>query len=113
VISITAGLRTSYWHFEDGYKGTSARPLGNTKTPSSTSNPATASSFFTDGITEATRSDGEEFGEAGILEAVRQGPPVPRGFESSASPSQRRCWKDKATKPLHSRPHPSPETVIS
>lgn len=27
----------------------------------------------TDGITEATRSDGEEFGEAGILEAVRAG----------------------------------------
>jgi serine phosphatase RsbU (regulator of sigma subunit) len=29
--------------------------------------------LFTDGITEATRSDGEEFGEAGILEAVRAG----------------------------------------
>lgn len=29
--------------------------------------------LFTDGITEATRSDGEEFGEAGILEAVRTG----------------------------------------
>ena len=29
--------------------------------------------LFTDGITEATRSDGEEFGESGILEAVRAG----------------------------------------
>jgi serine phosphatase RsbU (regulator of sigma subunit) len=29
--------------------------------------------LFTDGITEATRSDGEEFGEAGILEAVLAG----------------------------------------
>jgi sigma-B regulation protein RsbU (phosphoserine phosphatase) len=29
--------------------------------------------LLTDGITEATRADGEEFGEAGILEAVRAG----------------------------------------
>jgi serine phosphatase RsbU (regulator of sigma subunit) len=29
--------------------------------------------LFTDGITEGTRFDGEEFGEAGILEAARAG----------------------------------------
>ena len=27
--------------------------------------------LFTDGITEATNKDGEEFGEAGLIEAVR------------------------------------------